>query len=961
MASLSTYLAWQGTGELECGEDAGRAGVGAAALVGFEIFALLESRAADASDEELALTRQILPWLPSFASEFVDRADELERDASAVADSGSCPSHVRADVAAMRDALVRNAGPVALFAAESALEEAAGSSYADALLEPLTERLRRYFNCAPALDRLRSMRALGAFPSRDAADAVDELERATADLEAIVATRGESEWSSGSRGAHSAAGAFELTGAEGAAVLRALTACTAVRAYLIGAIASEPLDASRATRAEASKRQSFRGAESALEELARAALARALFCAGVVDGGVGDDGAGEAAFEGALVYDREAWPAAASTTAEALRHLALSGFRAAECHACAREIEAWCGAPGGPSASREDALRAAASLERAESLAERHAALIERAYGDAPARLAGALGVPPSASDAFVENALRNASTSRLLARFAAPMRRAARRAAGVSENAAKKSVVPGAGVGKLVEIDALAPGALDAVDNGYNGSSGDGSTDALPVVAFVWRADGDADATSAGARVRGVVAAQPIRPDSRLAVRARQEGIPLVASPSLRGAENAARAARALANEWVSLVASDSGDVLLSRASDAEIAEAKRRHASSSRDGHSSRRRAPVPTRPIVPREVRAVTCRPLSEATPPRAGYKAAACGDLLRVASRPGSGFRAPDGVFLPFGCAESALREQGLEPDMRRAAAALDDAIERGLGDAEVERRRVEAQRVAAEARLPDAVAATVCAAFWDGPDAENTRLVVRASADVEDPAGAGGAEIYASVAGVPANNARALAEAVSEVWRSLFSRGAVVLRRAVGAENAGARMAVVVQALLPADLSFHLHTGGALENGLVRRVEENQTGTGAGLAPLPSPVMEAEIVVGSGEALRSRLADGRGGEPWRVEVDQRTGEVRTTRFASVGAARFLDADAPGGWREEAVDYSRRALSSDADARRRLAARLAAAGAALEAEAGAAQNAEGCVVGEEVWVVQTRPQP
>ena len=206
MASLSTYLAWQGTGELECGEDAGRAGVGAAALVGFEIFALLESRAADASDEELALTRQILPWLPSFASEFVDRADELERDASAVADSGSCPSHVRADVAAMRDErLVRNAGPVALFAAESALEEAAGSSYADALLEPLTERLRRYFNCAPALDRLRSMRVLGAFPSRDAADAVDELERATADLEAIVATRGESEWSSGSRGGHSAA------------------------------------------------------------------------------------------------------------------------------------------------------------------------------------------------------------------------------------------------------------------------------------------------------------------------------------------------------------------------------------------------------------------------------------------------------------------------------------------------------------------------------------------------------------------------------------------------------------------------------------------------------------------------------------------------------------------------------------------------------------------------------------
>ena len=130
-------------------------------------------------------------------------------------------------------------------------------------------------------------------------------------------------------------------------MLRALTACTAVRAYLIGAIASEPLDASRATRAEASKRQDFRDAESALEELARAALARALFCAGVVDGGVGDDGAGEAAFEGALVYDREAWPAAASTTAEALRHLALSGFRAAECHACARRLRRGAARPAG--------------------------------------------------------------------------------------------------------------------------------------------------------------------------------------------------------------------------------------------------------------------------------------------------------------------------------------------------------------------------------------------------------------------------------------------------------------------------------------------------------------------------------------------------------------------------------------------------------------------------------------
>jgi hypothetical protein len=41
------------------------------------------------------------------------------------------------------------------------------------------------------------------------------------------------------------------------------------------------------------------------------------------------------------------------------------------------------------------------------------------------------------------------------------------------------------------------------------------------------------------------------------------------------------------------------------------------------------------------------------LASAVVGTAGGKAATCGDLTRVAERPDSGFKAPQGVFLPFG--------------------------------------------------------------------------------------------------------------------------------------------------------------------------------------------------------------------------------------------------------------------------------------------------------------------
>ena len=59
------------------------------------------------------------------------------------------------------------------------------------------------------------------------------------------------------------------------------------------------------------------------------------------------------------------------------------------------------------------------------------------------------------------------------------------------------------------------------------------------------------------------------------------------------------------------------------------------------------------------------------------------------------------------------------------------------------------------------------------------------LIARSSANVEDLAGMSGAGLYESIAGVPAQEPRALGRAVSDVWASLYTRRAVLSRRAAG--------------------------------------------------------------------------------------------------------------------------------------------------------------------------------
>lgn len=66
-------------------------------------------------------------------------------------------------------------------------------------------------------------------------------------------------------------------------------------------------------------------------------------------------------------------------------------------------------------------------------------------------------------------------------------------------------------------------------------------------------------------------------------------------------------------------------------------------------------------------------------------------------------------------------------------------------------------------------------------------------------------------------------------------------------------------------------------------------------------------------------------------------------------------------ASGAYSQITVDYSKQKLSVDEDARTKAGSKLGAVGSTLQQAFKGAQDVEGAIVGEDIFIVQTRPQP
>jgi phosphoglucan,water dikinase len=311
------------------------------------------------------------------------------------------------------------------------------------------------------------------------------------------------------------------------------------------------------------------------------------------------------------------------------------------------------------------------------------------------------------------------------------------------------------------------------------------------------------------------------------------------------------------------------------------------------------------------------------LQKSLPERAGGKAGGARRLEELARLPGAVFDTPPGLAIPLGVMEKCIhRQPGLAHEYQQALRALNNAPDEKM--AEIARS---VQRLIERVEVPEEVLSKVRTEFQ-----ANERLIVRSSANCEDLEKLSGAGLYDSVSNVaPAD----VGEAVHQVWASLWAPRALLSRREAGLANESVQMGVLIQKMLAPELAFVLHSIHPLED----RPHEAY----------------AELVVGLGETLVSGVERG---NPYRLVCDKRSGEVTLLAFANFSTSLVLSPE--GGLDRETMDYSKIRFSIDAEYRKEIGRRLGAIAALVETALGSAQDIEGGIVSDKIYLFQARPQ-
>jgi phosphoglucan,water dikinase len=899
LACCAVYLQWVASGAIRCVEDGGHHRPCRHAEIGREIFRLLEALPA-ARGGQLLAARSLHPKLPSFKSEFTASVPLTRiRD---IAHRNDIPSELKQEIKhTIQNKLHRNAGPEDLVATEAMLGRitgGGGGEYPEDFIREFRtfhRELKEFFNATTLDERLEEARSQLQGP----------------DLDRFFEAK-----------------AAYARGGSAKAAVALLRAATALRAGLLEGPLST-FDAGAISEEAIAQRQLLRLSEIGLEDYAFVVSSSLLNSLEAEGGGLA--------------------PPAVLALSELVRQVGLSSWEPEECEAIQGEmgsvVELW---PTGAALEEDLALRLVSAMERTRRVAERYTDTLLGLYVERSQALGSALGIPDHIIQTFTEAEVR-ASLVFQVSKIVSLVLKEAREALGVD---AWDALVLGSCSGTFLAVDSIYPGV---VPSEYAGQD---------VVLLVAQATGDEEVKAAGENIRGVVLCHELPHLSHLGVRARQEAVVFAtctdkdvagglrgmvgsivdfeAAPegvSVRGAGSsaaipaAAAATPALASAPApapadpatreeSLTASTVYERFLAdpqnpfREPEADIGEATEIHPALAKEASSS---------PVL--------ALGLGDAKPELCGAKAATCGRLAVLAqeSCEGAAFRAPAGGCLPFGALHDAISAAGVCSEFDVLLAAVEEAASDSDELLEGCRRLQDFVRML---RPVPAALSSLSDLFRSG----NRRVIVRSSSNVEDLKGMSGAGLYESIPNIDALDSEDLGRAVAEVWASLYTRRAVLSRRAAGVPQKDAYMAVLVQELLAPEVSFVLHT--------VNPTSANPR------------QLYAELAVGLGET----LAAGTAGTPWRLEVDKDTWAVKTRALANFSHA--LRVDPQGGFAgavlEETVDYSCQPLSTDPEVRARVGESLGRVGALLEDALGEPQDVEGGFVGGVVYVVQSRPQ-
>ncbi|CAN6236949.1 unnamed protein product [Urochloa humidicola] len=900
------YLKWIYTGQIPCLEDGGHHRPNKHAEISREIFREIEKiyYGKNTSAQDLLVIRKIHPCLPSFKSEFTASVPLTRiRD---IAHRNDIPHDLKQEIKhTIQNKLHRNAGPEDLIATEAMLARITKTpgEYSEAFVEQFKifySELKDFFNAGSLLEQVESIKES---LSESALEALSSFMKTKKNLDQLEVAK-------------------DLDKNGGIQVLlKTLQSLSSLRSFLMKGLESGLRNDAPDTAI--AMRQKWRLCEIGLEDYSFVLLSRYINALEALGG--------SASLAQGLARNTSIWDDALDALAIGINQISFSGWKPEECIAIGNELLSWKQKGLSETEGSEDgkyiwALRLKATLDRTRRLTEEYSEALLSIFPERVEVLGKALGIPENSVRTYTEAEIR-AGVIFQVSKLCTVLLKATRAVLGSS---VWDVLVPGVAHGALIQVERIAPGSLP-------------SSIKEPVVLVVNKADGDEEVKAAGNNIVGVILLQELPHLSHLGVRARQEKVVFVTCEDDETIANV----RLLEGKHVRLGASSS-NVHLSVVSNEDGS------AAPSSGGNLFAQELPKEFSPPATDKLLDVS-KPksytsganvmsgvleLSEASLESSGAKAAACGTLSVLASLSNkvyndqgipAAFRVPAGAVIPFGSMEDSLKKSGSLESYTTLVERIEAAqIENGELDSLSSELQTMISLLSPSKEIIESLKNT-----FD----QNVRLIVRSTANVEDLAGMSAAGLYESIPNVSLSDPSSFGAAVGQVWASLYTRRAVLSRRAAGVPQRDAKMAVLVQEMLQPDLSFVLHTVSPSDHD--------------------PKLVEAEVAPGLGET----LASGTRGTPWRLSCDKFDGTVTTLAFANFSEEMVVLTSGPadGEVVRLTVDYSKKTLSVDATFRWKFGQRLAAIGQYLEQKFGSAQDVEGCLVGEDIFIVQSRPQP
>ncbi|XP_062108119.1 phosphoglucan, water dikinase, chloroplastic [Humulus lupulus] len=893
------YLKWINTGQIPCFEDGGHHRPNRHAEISRLIFRELEriSSRKDTSLQELLVIRKIHPCLPSFKAEFTASVPLTRiRD---IAHRNDIPHDLKQEIKhTIQNKLHRNAGPEDLVSTEAMLARITKNpgEYNEAFVEQFKifhHELKDFFNAGSLAEQLETIKT-----------SLDErgLSALTLFLECKKRLDAGEESSHGNN-------TSDL-------LFKTMQSLNGLRGVIVKGLESGLRN--DASDAAIAMRQKWRLCEIGLEDYSFVILSRFL-------NGLEAIGGTNWLAENVKSKNVSSWNDPLGSLIVGINQVKLSGWKSDECDAIESELLAWKEKGLFESEGSEDgmtlwALRLKATLDRARRLTEEYSEALLQIFPQKVQTLGKAFNIPENSVRTYAEAEIR-AGVIFQVSKLCTLFLKAVRTTLGTQ---GWDVLVPGVAVGTLIQVDRIVPGSIPSSVEG-------------PIILLVNRADGDEEVTAAGSNIVGVVLLQELPHLSHLGVRARQEKVVFVTCED----DDKVADLQKQIGKSLRLDASSNGVVIYPFSSDKSNQNFAAKDFSDddssivgTAQDLSSAAKAPSSS------QGSAGGVLSLVDAEARTSGAKAAACGRLASLAAASNkvyndqgvpASFSVPAGAVIPFGSMELALEQSKLMKTFRSLLDKVETATFEG---GELDRLSLQLQELISSLQPPKNIIESIERLFPG-----NARLIVRSSANVEDLAGLSAAGLYESIPNVSTSYPTVLANCISRVWASLYTRRAILSRRAAGVPQGEASMAILVQEMLSPDLSFVLHTQSPTDQ------DHNY--------------VEAEIASGLGET----LASGTRGTAWRLSSGKFDGNVKTLSFANFSKELLVLAAGPadGEVIHLTVDYSKKPLTIDPIFRRQLGQRLGSVGFFLEQKFGCPQDVEGCVVGKDIFIVQTRPQP